>query len=93
MLAKEGPFDEKPPAIHDLQVINYSYDFSGENWEQVTANAKDLIKRLLCPPEQRLTAEEALSHDWFKQFIPCPDGYQRPQPIIVPMNSDSESED
>jgi calcium-dependent protein kinase len=36
------------------------FDFDGEEWDDVSNDAKDLIKKLICKPERRLTAEEAL---------------------------------
>ena len=27
-----------------------------------------MIKKLICKPERRLSAEEALEHKWFKRF-------------------------
>ncbi len=42
------------------------FDFDGEEWDDVSNDAKDLIKKLICVPERRLTAEEALQHNWIK---------------------------
>jgi len=42
------------------------YDFDGDEWEDVSLEAKDLISRLICKPEVRLTAQEALKHPWVK---------------------------
>lgn len=42
------------------------FDFDGEEWEDVSSDAKDLIKKLICKPERRLTAGEALQHKWIK---------------------------
>ena len=42
------------------------YDFDGEEWEEISKEAKDLIKKLITKPERRLTAQEALDHKWFK---------------------------
>lgn len=42
------------------------YDFDGEEWEDVSAEAKDLINKLITRPERRLTAQEGLAHKWFK---------------------------
>jgi calcium-dependent protein kinase len=42
------------------------FDFDGEEWDDVSSDAKDLIKKLICKPERRLTAEEALLHHWIK---------------------------
>lgn len=40
------------------------YSFDGPEWEIVTKDAKDLIKKLIAKPEKRLTATEALGHKW-----------------------------
>lgn len=37
-----------------------SFDFEGEEWEDVSEDAKDLIQKLVCKPEKRLSAGEAL---------------------------------
>ena len=42
------------------------FDFDGEEWEDVSNDAKDLIKKLICKPERRLTAAEALQHNWIR---------------------------
>jgi len=45
------------------------FDFDGEEWDEITKEAKDLIKKLICKPEKRLTAQEALEHKWFRKTI------------------------
>ena len=45
-----------------------SFDFEGSEWEEISAEGKDLIKKLINKPEKRLTAQEALEHKWFKKF-------------------------
>ena len=42
------------------------FDFEGEEWEDVSADAKDLIQKLICKPERRLSAGEALQHSWIR---------------------------
>lgn len=44
------------------------FDFDGEEWDDVSNEAKDLIKKLVIRPERRLTAEEALKHPWIKHL-------------------------
>ena len=36
------------------------FEFDGDEWDDVSFDAKDLIKKLICKPERRLTASEAL---------------------------------
>ena len=47
-------------------VVKGRFDFEGEEWAEISKEAKDLIKKLICKPEKRLTAEEALQHKWIK---------------------------
>ena len=47
-------------------VIKGKFDFEGEEWNDVSKEAKDLIKKLICKPEKRLSAEEAIQHKWIK---------------------------
>ena len=50
-------------------VAKGKFDFDGEEWDDISREAKDLIKKLICKPEKRLTAEEALDHKWFKKAL------------------------
>jgi calcium-dependent protein kinase len=49
-------------------VIKGKYDFDGEEWEDISKEAKDLIKKLIAKPERRLSAQEALDHKWIRHF-------------------------
>ena len=51
--------------FHAIQ--NQNPIFGGEEWEDITPEAKDLIKLMLKKnPNERLSAEMCLSHKWFK---------------------------
>ena len=45
------------------------FDFDGEEWDEISKEAKDMIKKLICKPEKRLTASEALEHKWLKKAL------------------------
>lgn len=44
------------------------YEFEGEEWMEVSDSAKELISSLICKPERRLSAEEALNHPWIRAY-------------------------
>ena len=51
--------------FHAIQ--NQNPIFGGEEWEDITSEAKDLIKLMLKKnPSERLSAEQCLSHKWFR---------------------------
>ena len=50
------------------KVVNYQYDFEDDVWYKTSNEAKDLISRLLSPPDTRLTTKEALNHPWIRYF-------------------------
>lgn len=52
-----------------MMVREGKYDFVDEDWDHISKDAKDLVKKLICKPEKRLTAAEALQHKWFKKAL------------------------
>jgi serine/threonine protein kinase len=47
------------------KIVVGKYDFPDDCWEGVSADARDLVSRLLVTnPDERMTAQEALRHRW-----------------------------
>jgi calcium-dependent protein kinase len=49
-------------------VIKGKFDFEGEEWEDISKEAKALIKAMICKPEKRLSAQEVLDNKWVKKM-------------------------
>mmetsp|Transcript_28918 Transcript_28918/g.78343 ORF Transcript_28918/g.78343 Transcript_28918/m.78343 type:complete len:530 (-) Transcript_28918:1443-3032(-) len=49
------------------KIVSGKYEFKEEGWESVSEDAKDLVKKLLVlNPDERMTASQALRHNWMK---------------------------
>lgn len=46
-----------------------AYDFSGPEWKTVSEDAKDLIRKMLTKPENRLSAAMILKHPWCAKLV------------------------
>ena len=69
MLSGCFPFEgDTEDDIYDA-ILKKEYNF-GENWKNISSNAKDLIKHMLCDEDKRYSAEEALKHPWFVRMSP-----------------------
>ena len=44
--------------------------FPSPEWDDISEDVKILIKKMCCPPEQRLTAEQVLNETWVKDNAP-----------------------
>lgn len=57
-------FSESQQELFD-QISNADYTFPEEEWDSISDSAKDFIKKLLVvDPKERMTAEQALQHEW-----------------------------
>ncbi|XP_047139567.1 calcium/calmodulin-dependent protein kinase type IV isoform X1 [Hydra vulgaris] len=58
-------FDERGDQAMFQKILKCDYEFVTPWWDDVSINAKDLVKKLLVlDPKKRLTAKEALAHPW-----------------------------
>lgn len=75
LLSGYPPFDAKNSNDILKKIKQGKYSFSKPIWEIVSNEAKDLITKLLCPADIRLTAGQALCHPWIKSL----GSYPKPQ--------------
>ena len=66
----------KPPFYgdDDKEILNSvkqgTYSLTGSEWKNISAEAKDLIKKMLTyDPTARITAEAAMNHAWIKKKV------------------------
>uniref|UniRef100_V9KTK5 Calcium/calmodulin-dependent protein kinase type IV n=1 Tax=Callorhinchus milii TaxID=7868 RepID=V9KTK5_CALMI len=58
-------YDERGDQYMFKKILNSDYDFVSPWWDDVSLNAKDLVKKLiLSDPKKRLTTYQALQHPW-----------------------------
>ncbi|MEE6459803.1 hypothetical protein FKM82_000743, partial [Ascaphus truei] len=58
-------YDERGDQYMFKRILNCDYDFVSPWWDDVSLNAKDLVKKLIVfDPKKRLTTHQALQHPW-----------------------------
>lgn len=66
LLGGYPPFHDDNHAILYRKIKAADYAFEPQYWDQVSDDAKDLIRKMLVVnPDNRLTAAQALRHPWF----------------------------
>lgn len=68
LLSGYPPFDGKSNSEITENVKKGVFTFPEALWQDISQLAKDLIQKLICPSATRLSASEALSHQWFHVF-------------------------
>ena len=69
LLSARPPFGGEDDNEIMERVASGKYDLESPPFNKLSKSSIDLIKRLLTmDPEQRISAEQALNHPWFKEF-------------------------
>ncbi len=65
------PFSDENPTISlESQIKKGIYDFPSPEWNNVSKDAIDLVKKMLCvDPNRRISLEQVLEHKWIKNDI------------------------
>eukprot|EP00917_Polyrhabdina_sp_WS-2016_P028306 GHVP01060435.1.p1 GENE.GHVP01060435.1~~GHVP01060435.1.p1 ORF type:complete len:301 (+),score=74.83 GHVP01060435.1:203-1105(+) len=68
MLSGTPPFNGQTESQILKKVALGKFQFDNQNWEKTSVACRDLIAKMLTySPESRITAQEALNHEWFNQ--------------------------
>lgn len=67
LLSGEQPFPLSNLKILKRHTLEVRYNVQSRDWENVSAAAKSLVRKLLINRQERLTAEKALAHPWFSE--------------------------
>jgi calcium-dependent protein kinase len=66
LLISKSPFKCKKKEETIQKILNHEIDYEDIIWNDISANAKDLVKKLLDKdPFRRISADHALKHSWF----------------------------
>lgn len=59
-------YEEELPALFE-QILKAQYDFPSPWWDEISKDAKDVVKKLLeLDPKKRHTASQVMQHNWIK---------------------------
>jgi calcium-dependent protein kinase len=64
MLCGYPPFDGENEEEILIAVQKAKFEFKDPIWEHISADAKDLICKLLAPEDERISPKDALKHPW-----------------------------
>jgi phosphorylase kinase gamma subunit len=70
LLSGSPPFWHRRQIIMLRMIMEGNYSFSSPDWDEISDNAKDLIRNLLnVDPQNRFTAEQALNSPFFARDV------------------------
>ena len=70
LLSGEPPFNGETDYDIYKQISKKKYTFPEDIWKNVSDEAKDIIKKMMCDAEKRYTAEMILNHPWLDKNAP-----------------------
>ncbi len=70
LLCGDPPFNGSNDNDIYRKIQSKKFSFPSPKWDNISEDAKDLIRNMLAEPDCRYTAEEVLQHDWVKNLAP-----------------------
>ena len=74
MLSGYFPFDGDTNKEIYAAIKSKKFDFNDKQWNNISNEAKDLIKHMLCDENKRYNVENILNHPWLKKMSPNTQG-------------------
>ena len=68
MLVGYFPFDGDTHKEMFEAIKRKKFDFDDKQWNNISNEAKDLIKHMLCDEDKRYNVENVLNHPWLSNF-------------------------
>jgi calcium-dependent protein kinase len=69
LLSGTAPFNGRNDEMILKNVMKGEFSIDDKEWEGISVQAKDLVQKMLrYTADDRISAKDALSHDWFKNF-------------------------
>jgi len=79
LLSAQAPFSSDNEYETRFCIVNASYNFDDEVWNDISFEAKDLISKMIVrDPKDRIKPSQALQHTWFNNYFP-----NRNKPALV----------
>ncbi len=74
LLSGEPPFNGMNNEEVYSKIKEIKFNFPDKEWNNISNEAKDLIKKMICNENERLSAVQVLEHDWIKHCAPNSNG-------------------
>ena len=71
-LSGDPPFKGADDVGIYAQISEMKFSFPDEKWKNISEEAKDLIRHMLCPENERYSAKQVLEHSWLKNAKKTP---------------------
>jgi len=70
LLCGYPPFDGETEQEIFKAILKKKFYFPEDDWKNISDDAKDLIKHMICEPDKRYNAEGVLGHPWIEKNAP-----------------------
>ena len=66
LLSGDPPFNGPSDTVIYKKIVEMKFDFPDKKWANISEDAKDLIKHMIAPEDERYNARQVMEHPWMK---------------------------